>query len=294
MNSVAEPEGQKTGLSVAVFKVLKSLARFTLKRGMSVSAMNELARRAYLEAAIELIQAENAKTTTSRICAMTGMYRREVRRLEDLPPLSDQETSDKLNRTARVVSGWLRDSDFHTSTGNPAALKAEGVFSFEALVRKYSGDITPTAIKHELERLGIVSITTRGLIRLEKKVYLNSTEKQGMSVLGSDTADLINTISHNVDQENDSKLFQRKVAYINVPEEKVIEFHQYAETESQKLLVKLDRWLSKLTASSSNNDKYRIGVGIYQFQSRQRRTDSTSVFPEKVHNSDTTTEPDQI
>lgn len=292
MNSFVEPAGQKTGLSFAVFKVLKSLARFTLKRGMSVSAMNELARRAYLEAAIELIQAENAKTTTSRICAMTGMYRREVRRLEDLPPLSDQETSDKLNRTARVVSGWLRDSDFHTDNGNPAALKAEGEISFEVLVRKYSGDITPTAIKQELERLGIVSITRRGLIKLEKKVYLNSTEEQGVSVLGSDTSDLINTISHNIDQENESKLFQRKVAYINVPEENVPEFHQYAEKESQKLLVKLDHWLSKINASSSTNDKYRIGVGIYQFQSRQRLTDSTSVVPETIKNSDNTKEPD--
>ncbi len=271
MNSFVEPDLQKTGLSSAVYKVLKSLARFTLRRGMSVSAMNELARRAYLDAAVELIQAENTRATTSRICAMTGMYRREIRRLESLPPLTDQEPSDKLNRPARVVSGWLRDSDFHTGSGNPAALKPEGQNSFETLVKQYSGDITPNAIRQELERLGIVSTTKRGLIRLEKSVYLNSTEEHGVSVLGTDTSDLIDTISQNIDQDNNSKLFQRKVAYVHVPEEHVPEFHRYSATESQKLLEKLDCWLSKLKASSSTDDKYRIGVGIYQFQSLQHQ-----------------------
>ena len=304
MNSSVEPDIQKTGLSVAVYKVLKAMARFTLRRGMSVSAMNELARRAYLSAAMELIQEENARTTTSRICAMTGMYRREIRRLESLPPLTDQETSDKLNRTSRVVSGWLRDSEFHTASGNPVALSPEGDKSFELLVKKYSGDITPTAIKQELERLGIISTTKRGLIKLEKSVYLNSTEEHGVNVLGTDTSDLIETIAHNIDQSaghdpgndngqnNTSKLFQRKVAYINVPVERVPEFQQYAATESQKLLETLDKWLSRLTASATTTDKYRVGVGIYQFQSKQRRIDDSLIEPATGQTQETSAKPE--
>lgn len=254
---------------MAVFKIFKSLAKFTLRRGMSVSAMNELVRRASLSAAIEIITEENSKVTTSRICAMTGMYRREVRRLEALPALSDQEANDKLNRSSRVVSGWLRDEDYLTKSGRPAALKLEGENGFDRLVRKYSGDITPTAIRQELERLGMVSFTKGGLIKLEKQIYLNSTEEDGITVLGTDTTQLIDTIAHNLDPENTEKYFQRKVSYINVPEHNIAEFHQYAEAESQNLLEKLDRWLSRLTRSSDSEEaKYQLGIGVFHFRSK--------------------------
>lgn len=269
MNNLEDPDAKDTGLSVAVFKILKSLARFTLRRGMSVAAMHELVRRAYLAAAVELITEEKARVTTSRICAMTGMYRREVRRLETLPPLSDHKTSDKLNRSARVVSGWLRDNRFLTKTGRPAALEPEGTHGFDELVRQYSGDITPTAIRQELERLNMVTFTKGGRIKLNTRVYLNASSNDGVTFLGSDTADLIDTISHNLDVANDQKLFQRKVAYINVPYENLDEFHRLAEKECQHLLVKLDHWLSQLRDSDTSTAKFRVGVGIYHFRAQQ-------------------------
>ena len=269
MNGFIDPESRNTGLSVAVFKILKSLARFTLRRGMSVAAISELVRRAYLSAAVEIIAEEGAKETTTRICAMTGLYRREIRRLETLPPLTDEKTNDKLNRSTRVVSGWLRDPDFQTKTGRPAALALEGEHGFDMLVRKYSGDITPTAIRQELERLDIISFTKGGLIKLKTRVYLNASDDDGLNFLGGDTSDLIETISFNLDEKNDEKLFQRKVAYVNVPEDKVEEFRQFADEHCQDLLVKLDHWLANIDNDSEEDTKYRLGVGIYHFRTEQ-------------------------
>ncbi len=269
MDNPIDPESRNTGLSVAVYRILKSLARFTLRRGMSVAAMSELVRRAYLSAAVEVIAEEGSKVTTSRICAMTGLYRREVRRLETLPPLTDTKTNDKLNRSTRVVSGWLRDSDYQTKTGRPAALPLEGENGFDTLVRKYSGDITPTAIRQELERLGIISFTKGGLIKLNTRVYLNSTDEDGIAFLGSDTSDLIDTISFNLEDQSPDRLFQRKVAYINVPEHNVDEFRQFARAECQQLLEKLDHWLSNLDSAEEDETKYRLGVGIYHFRAEQ-------------------------
>lgn len=263
MSKYQQPTMSRTGFSVAVFRILKALAKFTLRHGMSVGAMIELVRRAHLEAATELVGENSAKVTITRICAMTGMYRKEIRRLQQLPALSDQEADDKYNRSSRVVTGWIRDPDFNTSTGKPADLTMSGAGGFEALVRKYSGDMSPNAMLEELARLGNITLTSRGIIKLDAKAYLNSTIGDGVQILGTDTADLIETISHNLTTE-ESKFFQRKVVYVDIPETAAGEFLTLAEEESQKLLEMLDRHLSKVP-DSEGEKHLRLGVGIYHF-----------------------------
>ncbi len=273
MNKLQDQNRAKIALSLAVFRILKPLAKFTIRRGMSIGAMIELARRAYLEAATELLSEEQTKVTASRICAMTGMYRKEIRRLEELPKISDTETDDKYNRSTRVITGWLRDEEFKTKSGKPAALKLEGPNSFESLVRKYSGDMTPNAMHQELERLGAVSVSSRGMIRLETAAYLNSSATDGIHILGTDTAELIDTITNNIVQAtSDAKRFQRKVSYTNIPLEKSADFYQYAETESQNLLEKLDRWLNKASAARKDKDNCKVSVGVYHFSETQNQS----------------------
>ena len=260
-----EQNQSKIVLSTAVFKIVKSLARLTIRHGMSIGAVTELVRRAYLEAAQDLLTQEQSRITTSQICAMTGMYRKEVRRLEQLPEISDAEADDKYNRSARVITGWLQDPDYTTRSGRPAALKPEGDISFESLVKKYSGDMSPRAMRRELERLGTVSISTRGLLKLETAAYLNAGETDGIQVLGTDTVELIDTISHNLKADPDKRRFQRKVSFTGVPAGKTEDFYRYAEAESQKLLEKLNRWLANVSDTTPDSANNKVSVGIYHF-----------------------------
>lgn len=268
-------------LAVAVFRILKAVARLSLRYGMSVGAINEIARRAYLEAAEELLVEDNTKITCSRVCAMTGLYRKEVKRLEQLPQLGDTPTDDKYNRSARVISGWRRDPKFRTKSGKPAALKTEGPNGFDALVRQYSGDITPTAVKHELQRLDLVTVTTRNLLKLKTKAYIPTDESAAIQILGTDTSDLIETISQNIKSGDGEKLFQRKVCYLDIPEQHIDAFYSYAEKESQKLLENFDGWLAEkdMDYEGQNPVGARVGVGIYHIGPGQHSTNNFRASP---------------
>jgi hypothetical protein len=263
-------------LLTAVFRIQKALAKFTMQLGMSAGEMNELVRRAHVEAAEELARAEGGKVHTTKLCAMTGLYRKEIIRLRNLPPLTSPSLDERYNRTARVVTGWIRDPEFHTKAGKPAALPFQGPASFSELVRRYSGDMAPIAMQQELERLGVVSTTKKGLIRLDTSGYLTTTNIDALQILGTDTSDLIDTINHNVNGAKEERRFQRKVSYVNLPHRYTEPFRQYAAQESQKLLEKLDKWLARHDKKDSSDSSRgsRIGLGIYHFEKPSSVQDS--------------------
>lgn len=262
-------------LAVAVYRILKSLAKFSIRLGMSAAAMCELVRRAYIDAAEELIREEGNKVLTTRVCAMTGLYRKEVIRLRNVAILTDTSQDAKYNRSARVITGWLRDADFHTAKGKPAVLDVQGSFSFSELVKRYSGDMAPAAMQQELERLGVIEITGRNRVKLLTAGYIASTDLDGVQILGSDTADLIDTIQHNIISEEKERRFQRKVKYVDIPSQHVKPFRTYATKESQKLLERLDRWLAKRDNDISDGAGSRVGLGIYHIEKTNNPEDSS-------------------
>ncbi len=250
----------------AFYRILLTLAKVALRFGVSAGSMTELLRRAYVEAAENSLIEEGKKPLTTRICALTGFYRKEVVRLKSLPPLGDTEVDDRYNRSSRVITAWLRDPDYLTKAGQPAVLKLDGKFGFEALVRGYSGDMTPNAMLEELMRLGVVELTTRKAVKLKTRAYIpHTSELDTLQIMGTDTADLIETIYHNMRSNESERRFQRKVSYVHIPENQVEKFRRYAAKESQALLEKLDRWLAgkDTEAKSLGTPGSRLGLGIY-------------------------------
>lgn len=119
------------------------------------------------------------------------MTRKEVQRLLRLPSDTKSIADEEYHRPSRVITGWLRDSDFGDGKGHPRPLRMEGRrASFEALVKCYSGDIPVRALLDELLRVGAVKHLKDGRICLLSRGYIpqkGSAEK--LQVLGTDTAD---------------------------------------------------------------------------------------------------------
>jgi len=247
MNKLATADIHEV-LSLAFYRILKSMAKLAMRHGLSSAAMGELVRRAYLAAAEEIIKDEGGKIRATRISAMTGLYRKEIRRLEELPAPGQHETDIKYNRCTRVVTGWLRDSDFHTEQGQPADLSIGGENGFDELVRRYSGHM---------------------MIRLNTQGFVSASDIEGFQILGTDTSALIDTIDHNLSVEKDQRHFQRKVMHYGIPDEHLESFRNYSAIESQKLLELLDRWLSERLVKDESCDSNSVGLGIYHFESKE-------------------------
>ncbi len=258
----------KKALVIASYRIQKALAKFAIHLGLSSGTMSELVRRAYIDAAEELLIARGDKVQATKIGAMTGLYRKEIVRLREMEVPGAASQEDKYNRSARVVTGWMRDADFLDDNGEPAVLEMRGATGFSELVKRYSGDMAMTALRDELERLGIVEITADDRLRLLSQGYVSSDTVAGIHILGADTADLIDTIHHNLQSNGRALRFQRKVSYVGIPDQYVDEFRKYAASASQTLLEDLDRWLAERDAKEIEDDETltRLGLGVYHIE----------------------------
>jgi hypothetical protein len=261
----------------AVSTLLRPLVRILLRNDIPLAIFTDLAKRVYVDVAMEDFSLPNRKQSISRVALLTGLSRKEVLRVRRLAPVIDSSLAERHNRSTRVVSGWSRDERF-LDAGKPAALAFEGEGAcFAELVKLFSGDITPRAVRDELLRSGLVERLEDGRLQLVAPAYLPQSEAEKMHILGSETADLIGTIDHNL-QGQDTPFFQRKVCYTRFPARHLAGLRSLSRDKAQQLLEELDRWMAEhdLQDPEPDDDRQhrRAGLSIYYFESELQEGDS--------------------
>ncbi len=272
MDSDARPHA---ALHAALAKLLRPLFRLLLRHQVPFGAFEELAKRAYIEVALNDFSIPGKKPSISRASILSGLTRKEVQRLlatsSDAAAASGALDSERYNRAARVLTGWVRDSQYLDAKGQPRALSVDGDDGFAALVRRHSGDMPARAVLDELERVGAVRRRDDGLIELLARAYVpRSSEADKLAILGSDVADLIDTIGHNLDADDTDPRFQRKVMYQSIPASALPAFRKRSAANAQALLEKFDEWLAEHDVANPpghpDAPRARVGVGIYYFE----------------------------
>jgi len=258
----------------AARRILYPLVRILLRNGVPSDALTELVRKTYVDVADREFAMAGKRQTTARISVITGLNRKEVARLRGSAPLSDDDQR-RWNRAATVLGAWLRDDGFHDRKGDPLDLPFEGAdVSFAQLCRKHSGDMQPRAIADELLRVGAIE-QVDGRLRMTTRGYVPAGDPEGVAeILGIDTAELIETIDHNMSADPDDKLFQLKVLSTNVPAEHLAEFNAYSRRLSRPILEELNRWLAARDLKrdwTGNDERVVLGLGVYQINRRAKR-----------------------
>ena len=254
-------------LSAAVLRILRPLVRILLRHGMAYGSFAELARKAYVEEGFAHMTADDKRPTVSGVSALTGLTRKETKRLRELELMADQDSAQRYSRAIRVVSGWTSDPRFQSASGEPAVLPREGADnSFSALVKEFSGDIPPAAMLSVLESSGTVGVSEQGVV-LQQRAYLPAaTPLEKINILGSDVAELTHTIGHNLAAEPGDRYFQRKVSNVRVHPDSVGDFVAFSNTKSQALLEEYHKWLTSNELDQEQDpaaEPRYIAVGIY-------------------------------
>lgn len=258
-------------LDSALKRLLRPLVRILIRRSISCAAFEALIRDVYVDVAMNDFSIDGKKPTLSRASVLTGLSRKEVQRLWTLAPQEREDYGDRYNRAARVMTAWIREGEFLDPAGQPRALPLDGSISFVTLSKRFSGDMPPKAVLDELLRVGAVSQRADGLLEPVARAYV---PQQGvvdkLRILGSDVADMIETIEHNVERGATDPYFQRKVMYDSIPIGALAAFRLMSAAASQRLLEELDRHLSEVDQRArpddTEADHARVGVGIYYFE----------------------------
>lgn len=256
-------------LSKASLKLLTPLARVLLRNGVSYGEFAEWAKRAFVQVAHTEFGTGERKSSVSRISALTGLTRKEAKRVLELDGNGDHAANERYNRATRVITGWLNDDRYATKDGRPQTLPIEGDRpSFTSLVRDYSGDIPARAMLEVLASAQVI-VQHGDTVELVKRAYVPGNDPIDMlHILGTDGAELISTIDYNLTSPPQLRRFQRKVSNIAVEPAYLAEFKKVSSEKAQRLLEELDTWLSEHEAAkdgSSQQQSTYVSVGIYYY-----------------------------
>lgn len=275
-------------LSAAMRRILRPLVKLLLRNGMAYADFTNLIRQTFVEVAHEDFDLPGRKQSVSRISVLTGINRKEVKRLLDEPAQDGNPTEH--NRAARVISGWMRDSEYH-QRGKPGKLSwgdASVAKSFESLVKKYSGDMTARSVLDELIRVGAVVLIDNKEVQLTAAGYVPGASNEELLHLSSESiSDLLNTIDHNLADEKTNTRLQLSVAYDDIPAQGVELFRNLSREKSLELLNYLDGFLAtqdrSVNSSVEGDGRYRTGIGVYYFEEEIDPDDESSKTTDKTH-----------
>ncbi len=112
------PNIQKT-LQQAVRNILTALVRALIRNGMAYGDFDQIARKCFADVAFKEFAPSGKKQTVSNVAIITGLNRKEVKRMLELDEDQAEATNRQYNRSIRVIGGWINDPDYVRPDGIP-------------------------------------------------------------------------------------------------------------------------------------------------------------------------------
>jgi hypothetical protein len=247
---------------------LRPVARWLLRSGVTWKEFSELSRAVFVDTATEEFGLRGRPTNVSRVALLTGLTRREVRRVRAENVERENEAADEsLNHASRVLTGWHLDADFLDREGRPRELPATGPApSFEVLLKRYAGDIPTTALVKELVKSGSIERLDGGAYRALRRYYMpRAMDGRAVERAGSVLADVATTIEHNLSRtEREPSRFEGRAQNRHIDPRHLPAFRAFVEREAQGLLERMDDWLAtREVESGAAAAPLRLGIGLY-------------------------------
>jgi hypothetical protein len=264
-------------VTAATRTLLQPLVRLMLDNGIGLSALVEILKEVYVNIAERNFSENGRPQNDSRVSIMTGVHRKDVRRLRrgtELQP--DAPPSVLLG--GQLVAQWTGNPDFLDTRGKPLKLprlrRDGGARSFEALAESLSRDVGPRAMLDELLRLDIVHIDAKDRVCLNVLAFVPRTGiDEKAYYLAKNVHDHLAAAVHNL--RGDAPPFlERSVHYTRLSPDSVAELTQMVETLAMKDLQKVNRRAISLKQRdrAGKPKNLRINFGVSSIASRLTTT----------------------
>jgi hypothetical protein len=239
---------------------------------MSYGEFDQVARKCFVDVGFRDFPPAGRKQTLSNVAIVTGLNRKEVKKLHEYDVDQGGQGAHKYNRAVRVLGGWINDPRFLREDGNPRDLPHEGKGSFSELVKEYSGDMPVAAMQKVLLGSGNIRFTDDNHLRLLSHAYLPADDPlEKLTILGADTSQLLETIDFNLTAPEAELRFQRKASNSKVGRESIPEIKQFLRRKGQAFLEEIDLYLSQ--HESTDDSVVELSVGLFYHESDSEKQD---------------------
>ncbi len=268
----AVPSDQEA-LLLAVRAVLAPLAELSVSKGLPYATVEEALRRAFVESAQEtqLAQGLTPNRLVSRIATATGINRREVTRITQLPP--DEGLSAGASLASQVFTRWVSDKGWR-SRGKPRVLARQGDDSFDTLARSVTQDVHPRTLLDELIRLQLARLdeATDTVSLLEEAFTPHGDLQDMLGFLGSNVGDHLQAAVSNV-LSSRSLHFEQAVFAQGLPESAAEDVRALARRHWTALMAEavplLEASQREAAAAPTSGEPaqatHRVRLGLFTF-----------------------------
>ena len=269
-NENATQTSPDSGLVAALRRIFRPLVRLLISRSIPFPLASNLLRTAYIDVAVEEFPVEGKRQTDSRITLLTGVHRKDVRRLRGQShPVAGPPRAASLG--TQLIARWLTLPEYLDANGAPRPLPRSSRDpadpSFESLVRSINRDIRPRVVLDEWQRLGIVHVDEQDRVCLDSLGFIPAKESEEMSYFfGRNVHDHVAAAVHNI-LGGGAPFLERSVNYNNLSPEAVAELTKLAQVRGMEILRELNSRALRLQQRDSGKDEasHRLNVGLYLF-----------------------------
>ena len=189
----------------ALLVALRPLARALLRVGIGYREFAEISKTAFVDIATKDYGLRGRPTNISRVAVMTGLTRKEVRRIRNKTEAGDATFISRSTPMSELLHRWYTEDDFIDRTGAPRELPFDGPgITFSELVRRYGGDIPPGAMRTELKRIEAISEKDNGnLVALKRHVTGADVYEKFITNLVFSVYPAALALAHNTDRNNE-------------------------------------------------------------------------------------------
>ena len=257
-------------LMSALRRLLRPLVRLLLTRQVTYPIVKELLKEVYVDLANRDFALPNRAQTATRIALLTGIHRKDVKRLRDAGP-GEEPADAGAPLGAQLVARWLGEAAYLTPSGEPAPLPRrapEGEASFESLVASVSKDIRARAVLDEWLRLGAARIDEDGRVALEVAAFVPERGfDEKAFFFGRNVGDHVAAGAHNLRGEG-PPLLERAVYYDGLDAAAVDELAALSEKLGGDAIRRINRRARELRGDSPSRDETaeRMSFGVYFYR----------------------------
>lgn len=263
--SPAPPSPAPDALLRALRRPLRPLLRLLIRSGVTFPVFAEMLRSLYVETAAKDLSPDGRPPTDSRLTLLTGVHRKEIRRLREEAPADDAAPA-VVTLNSQLIARWLGLPATTDEAGDPLPLTRAG---FDALVASVTTDLRPRTVLDNWLAQGIATADAEGRIRLNVAAFVPREGAEArLFYLSRNLHDHVAAAAANVAAAGDPPFLERSLHYGRLSPEAAAKLEAAGRAAAQQLLLDLNRLALSLVEneeSKPGTPTRRVNLGVYLY-----------------------------
>jgi hypothetical protein len=286
MQSVDRPQPlPPAALLRAVRRLLRPLVRLMMGGGITFPIVADLLRGLFVEVAATELLADTRARTDSRISLLTGVHRKEIRRLREMPRDSDA-VPEVVTVSSQIIARWLGTRAYLDGEGRPRPLprlaKPDSIESFEGLIASVTTDVRPRAVLDDWLSNGIISLDADDVVHLETAAFIpRSGGEEQLFYFARNLHDHVAAAAANISATGQPMFLDRSLHYDRLTPEAASRLAVFAREAGIRALLEANRHALELVEGEvvpeGSAPIRRVNFGVYLYTDNDDDAASTPV-----------------